>query len=33
MADGSTVVDIYYNRNEYSITFDSGEGTPVETIT
>ena len=22
-ADGSTVVKIYYNRNEYSITFDS----------
>ena len=22
-ADGSTVIDIYYSRNEYSITFDS----------
>ena len=33
MADGSTVVKIYYNRNVYSITFDSGEGTEVEAIT
>ena len=31
--DGSTVVDIYYTRNEYTITFVTGSGTAVEGIT
>ena len=32
-ADGSTVVNIYYDRNEYTITFDTWIGTEVESIT
>ena len=31
--DGSTVVDIYYTRNEYTITFVTGSGTVVDSIT
>ena len=27
------MINIFYSRNEYSITFDSNEGTPVATIT
>ncbi|NLC97225.1 MAG: InlB B-repeat-containing protein, partial [Erysipelotrichaceae bacterium] len=32
-ADGSTVVEIYYNRNSYTIIFNSNGGTSVGSIT
>ena len=32
-SDGSTVIDIYYNRNNYTLTFVTGSGTAVEPIT
>ena len=32
-ADGSTIVNIYYDRNEYTITFDTGIGSEVNSIT
>jgi len=33
LADGTTVVEIKYSRNTYSITFNSNGGTPVPDIT
>ena len=31
--DGSTVIDIYYDRNVYTITFETGSGSAVNPIT
>ena len=28
-ADGSTVIDIYYDRKDYTITFETGSGSAV----
>ena len=31
--DGSTVINIYYDRKDYTITFVTGSGTAVDPIT
>ena len=31
--DGSRIIDIYYDRNEYTITFETGSGSAVSSIT
>ena len=32
-ADGSTIVNIYYDRDNYTLTFDTGIGSEVSSIT
>ena len=33
MWNGSTIIDVYYSRREYTITFDSWSGSAVDSIT
>ena len=32
LADGSTIVNVYYDRKEYIVTYDPDWGTPVESV-
>ena len=32
-ADGSTIVKVYFDRNEYTVTFDGGAGNDVPSVT
>ena len=32
LADGSTIVNVYYDRKEYTVTYDPDWGTPVESV-